>query len=60
MRGLSKIVIIASSLGLATGTTVIALPMLPDELKLPYIAFKIWMFGVVPIVFMYLTGKGKK
>jgi len=57
---LQKLAIIASSLGLAVATIPLALSMLPSELHLLYIGFKIHMFGIVPAVFLYLTETEKK
>ena len=57
---LQKLAIIASSLGLAVATIPLALSMLPSELHLVYIGFKIYMFGIVPAVFLYLIETEKK
>ena len=48
---LSKIAIIISSISIGTFTTLLELPMLPPNLAVPYVAFKIWLFGIVPIIF---------
>jgi len=54
---LREIWIIASSFGIAIGTIPLALNIIPQELWLLYIAWKLWLFGVIPAVFLYLDKK---
>ena len=51
---LRQIWIIASSIGLGIATIPLALSMITQELWIPYIAWKVWLFGVAPLVFLYL------
>ena len=48
---LRQIWIIASSIGIGIATIPLALSMIPQELWLIYILWKIWLFGVVPVLF---------
>lgn len=52
--------IIGADLALATITTPIELSMLPPELHIPFVAFKLWMFVAVPIIFIVFLGREKK
>ncbi len=54
---LRQIWIIASSFGIAIGTVPLALSIIPPELWLLYIAWKLWLFVVTPAVFLYLLSK---
>jgi len=54
-----KIGIIGADLILAAITTPIELSMLPPELHVPFISFKLWMFVAVPIIFLVFLGREK-
>ncbi|MEM3761000.1 MAG: hypothetical protein QXZ02_07845 [Candidatus Bathyarchaeia archaeon] len=54
---LRQILIIASSIGMGIATIPLALSIMPQELWLIYLAWKVLLFGVVPIVFLYLLVK---
>jgi hypothetical protein len=57
MKKFRQIWIVASSIGIAMATIPLALSMMPQELWLLYIAWKVWLFGVTPVVFLYLLRK---
>jgi len=62
MSRLSKIVLVASSLIMASGTGYLGIQMLNGypNLQILYGGFMLWMFGAVPLIFLYLTRKEKK
>ena len=55
-----KVAIISVDLTLATITSPIELSMLPPELFLPWILFKLWMFIGVPTAFLIVMRREKK
>lgn len=54
-----NIVIVTTSMVMAAITTVVTLTIIPNKLYLPYILFKVWMFGAVPIMLVYIDHKKK-
>jgi hypothetical protein len=54
---LRQLWIVASSIGMGIATIPLALNMMPQELWSLYLAWKILLFGVVPLVFLYLLSK---
>lgn len=62
MSKLSKIAIAVSSLVLATISGFLAMQMLQGlpMLQAVFGAFLIWVFGAVPLLFLYVTRKEKK
>lgn len=52
MNKTETILLILTSLGLGTLTTFMALSMLPDNLQLIYILFKIYLFCIAPIILL--------
>jgi hypothetical protein len=49
--------IVASSIGIGIAIMPLALNMMPQELWPLYLVWKILLFGVVPLVFLYLVSK---
>jgi len=54
---LRQIWIIASSIGIGIATIPLALSTIPQDLWLLYVAWKVFLFGVAPAVFLYLVSK---
>jgi len=51
---LRQLWIVASSIGMGIAVIPLALNMMPQELWPLYLIWKILLFGVVPLVFLYL------
>lgn len=60
MGKLAKILCLATSIGVAIGTTPIALSMLPSDLHSAYIGFKIYLFVAVPLIWLWVIEKEEK
>jgi hypothetical protein len=54
---LRQLWIVASSIGMGIAVIPLALNMMPQELWTLYLIWKILLFGVVPLVFLYLLSK---
>jgi hypothetical protein len=54
---LSQVLIIVSSIGIGVATIPLAFSIMPQELWLLYVAWKVWLFGIAPLVFLYLLSK---
>lgn len=59
MVSLHKLAIIGSSIGMAILTTPLELALLPEHLYPILIGWKVYMFGVVPLIFLYIERKEK-
>jgi len=62
MTRLGKIAIVISSLAMATISGFLGVQMLNGypNLQTVYAGFMVWMFGAVPLIFLYMTRKQKK
>jgi hypothetical protein len=54
---LRQAVIIASSIGIGMAMIPLAFSMMPQELWLLYLVWKVWLFAIAPVVFLYLLSK---
>jgi len=50
----SKVILIVSCFILALATIPLARLYCSDDLFYLYLAFKVWLFGIVPIIFIWL------